>query len=410
MNLLCRACGKGDLFEMINFGELPVAHRLLSTANEPEKLYPFVVYFCRNCGLIQIVNPIDPQELYLNYNYCFSSWKEEPHAYDEIETILSNTNAKSVFEIGCNDGKFLNLLKQKNIPLLAGLEPNPYASEIARSKGFKVYSQMVNETLCREIVSQFGKFEVVVVREVIEHLTDLQSFFKAINILLNDDGCLFIDTPDIEAALTMGDCSLVWEEHPSCFTERVVCNILRRYGFQPLSVRKYNFSGGVMGIISKRSKISVTVEVLGVELENKARAFKQKVDNYGQALKNLSNRYRQHKYQIVLYGVGCRACTLVNGLKLKPFIDFAVDDQTERQKKYMPGSRLAINSPRVIADSNSSVLCLLAVNQENEKIVQERFRQFGNKQIRFISLFSPNDIWLELRQGEEFLNNERSQY
>lgn len=401
MGFQCRACSSRDLFEMIDLGNQPIAHRLLSSPDDLENQYPFVVYFCRSCGLMQICQPIDPRELYLDYNYCFSSWKEEPHAYDEIETIFSLIKPKSIFEIACNDGKFLGLLKDKGAPLLVGLEPNPFANQRARGKGFTVFSKMLNESICQDAVRQFGKFDLVVAREVLEHMTDIVNFFKCVDILLSDNGFLFLDTPDIETALVMGDCSVLWEEHPNYFTKAVITNILAHFGYEALSIKNYNFSGGVMGILARRLCGAPKAIAIG-ELEDKASAFSQKAHKYGKDLCLALSKYKKNGSRILLYGTGCRASTFVNAFHLERYIDFAIDDQQERQNKYMPASRLYIQAPGILSNSSSATLCLLAVNQENEAKVKQKLEDLKVKNIEFISLLSPNDIWQELKTANEY--------
>ncbi len=66
MKRICRACSGQNLFEMIDLGSLPIAHRLLSRPDEAEKKYPFVLHCCADCGLIQICEPIDPALLYFD--------------------------------------------------------------------------------------------------------------------------------------------------------------------------------------------------------------------------------------------------------------------------------------------------------------------------------------------------------
>lgn len=408
MKLSCRVCSRNELIEMINLGNQPIAHRLLSTPEDKEIKYPFVVHFCQSCGLVQICDPIDPQELYLDYNYCFSSWKAEPHASDEIETIFRYIQGKSVFEIGCNDGKFLELLRNKGISTLAALEPNPFASRLAKEKGFYVYSEMLNESLCKEIVDKFGRFEIVVAREVLEHILDIHTFFRCVNILLSDNGFLFIDTPDIEIGLSMGDCSILWEEHPSYFTESVAHNTLLRFGFQPLSISKYNFSGGFLSILAKPVPEPITNYHKDVELSRFVEEFNQKSKKYGDYLRGTLAKCHQKKYTVILYGVGNRACTIVNALGLGNYIDFAIDDQQERQNKYMSGSRLPIYSPQVVRNSSSPIVCLLGVNQENEDTVKSKLKAILNREVEFVSLFSSNNIWLEVERLNNHLSSHES--
>jgi 2-polyprenyl-3-methyl-5-hydroxy-6-metoxy-1,4-benzoquinol methylase len=402
MSQSCRACSSLDLIEIINLGKQPIAHRLVSSPQDSEFTHPLVLHYCQNCGLVQICNPIDPSLLYLDYNYCFSAWKPQPHIIDEIETILTHVQTASVFEVGCNDGTFLEALKQKGVSLGVGVEPNPYASELARNRGFHVFSEMLSPDLCKEVVEKFGKFDTVVARQVLEHLQDIESFFACANILLNESGFLFIDVPDFEVSLSMGDCSTIWEEHINYFTQSVLASLLERFGYQSISIRHYNFSGGTVAILAQqKSLIDETDRSMVNCLEIPAREYSEKVGNYGELLRTTLSQYRSRGFKIVLYGVGCRACTVVNGLGLGQHIDFAIDDQQERQHKYMPGSKLSILPTQVLsnyAEDGDRILCLLAVNQENETAVREKLRDIITAKIEFASLLSPTNIVSELKR------------
>jgi len=376
---------------MIDLGSLPIAHRLLSRPDEAEKKYPFVLHCCADCGLIQICEPIDPALLYFDYNYCFSSWKPEPHIEDEAKAIFSQVAVNSVLEIGCNDGKFLELLKIKGARSLFGIEPNRVAGRQAAAKGFNLYPGLFNAKLCAKIVKDSPKFDLVVARQVLEHLLDIKDFFACVDALLEPKGHLFIDLPDFEASLSMGDCSMLWEEHVSYFTEPVIRNTLLRFGFAPVFVKKYDFSGGTIAILAKRSR-PVNNGHSAEELVENARKFRQKAGNYGKLIHEILGQYRNKKHKIILYGVGCRACTVVNYLGLGEYIDFAVDDQSQRQNKYMPGSRLQILPSQAIRELGGPVLCLLAVNQENENSVKRTLNACAEQKIDFVSLFSPDAV------------------
>ena len=396
----CRVCDRGHLLAVINLGDQPIAHRLLSEPDDEEDRYPLALHYCPGCQLIQICHPIDPAILYLDYNYCFSSWKPNPHMDDEIETILSHTQKRSVLEIGCNDGSFLEAFQPFGVETRVGIEPNPFACERAKEKGLHVYQDMLNPAVCHTAVERFGRFETVIARQVLEHLPDIKGFFECLDILIEKDGFLFIDIPDVWDSLAMGDCSLIWEEHVNYFVEPAVRKLLQRFGYRPLSVVKYNFSGGTQAILACRGN-GTSDPAAGADLDQATRRFKQKVETYGQRLRETLIRFHKNGARVVLYGVGCRACTLVNGLKMAAHIDFAIDDQMERQGKYMPGSRLPIRAPQVLQESTQPILCLLAVNQENESKVKRTAQEAAAGKIQFASLQSPNDIWLELDKLDE---------
>ena len=348
MDLSCRVCGTFRLIESIDLGDMPIAHKLLRSPEDEESSYHLVIHYCQNCGLIQICNPITPDLLYCDYNYNFSSWKQEPHMDDEIETILRYSKSKVFFEIGCNDGKFMESLKKKGANIIVGVDPNPVAIKIAKERGLDVYKSMLNKDICMKTIEKYGKFETVIARQVLEHLPDIKGFFKCVETLLDEDGALFVDIPDFETALAMGDCSLIWEEHVNYFTEAVLKNTLLRFGYQPLSISRYDFSGGTIAALAKRTRVNN--DLSDNVVYDKAYEFSKKVENYKELLIKTFLKYRSKGFLIVLYGVGCRACTVTNGLKLGQYIDFAIDDQIERQNKYMPGSKLHIRSPQVLKD------------------------------------------------------------
>ena len=398
----CRGCSGKNLVELVDLGSQPIAHRLLSSPEEKEFLHPLAVHYCGTCGLGQICDPVDPEELYRDYNYCFSSWKPQPHIVDEADMICSQTQRHSAFEVGCNDGLFLDLLSKRGVKTLAGVEPNPFASQLAREKGFRVYTDWLSAPICQQALAEFSGFETVVARQVLEHIADIDGFFACVDRLLIPDGFVLIELPEIETALSMGDGSFVWEEHVNYFTEPVIRGMLRHYGYEPIVSRRYDFSGVSIAVLARRTQVRAATWGLQ-PLSGHAVTFSQKLSGYGTLLRETLGAARDRGFLVVLYGVGCRACTVVNGLGLRPAIDFAVGDRSERQHKYMPGSRLPIRSPQALRDRVGPILCLLAVNQESESAVKANLSSHTDQPVECISLFSPNDIWLELERARRRL-------
>ena len=394
----CRICGHQPLQKIIDLGALPIAHRLLTSPEEAEPVFPMAAHLCPQCGLVQIIDPIAPDLLYRSFNYNFSSWKPEPHLQDELEAIFSHIAPTSAFEIGCNDGRFLSELRQRGVKTVVGIEPNPVSGGRARQKGIDLLPGMASPALAAEAVGKYGRFPLAVARQVLEHILDLEPFFACIHEALADDGLLFIDVPNLEPGLRQGDCSVLWEEHVNYFTEPVLIHLLARQGFEPLSVHKYDFSGGTLAVLARRAAPAGPVPRTAIPTE--APAFGTRVRAYGERLRAALERVRRQGAAVVLYGVGCRACTVTNGLQLAPLIDYAVDDQSERQGKFMPGSRLVIYPSQSLNEMKKPVVCLLAVNHENEEKVMRRFAVLKHDRIRFVSLFAPMDIHGELNRLE----------
>ena len=150
-----------------------------------------------------------------------------------------------------------------------------------------------------------------------------------------------------------------------------------------------------MSLLAQRSQ-DVAPGVSSIQLEP-AKQFAGKVQTFGQRLRSLLATCKTRNLSVILYGVGCRACMFVNALDLGELLDCAIDDQPERQGMYMPGSKLAIHAPIETQGLSGPVICLLAVNNENEQAVKQRLSDI-NPNVVFVSVLSPSDIYSEIEK------------
>jgi SAM-dependent methyltransferase len=282
---------------------------------------------------------------------------------EELQILKDARPDGRVFEIGCNDGLFLEQMEGYE---RLGLEPNSFAVEKARARGLTVINSFLDQSICREA----GKHDIVISRQVLEHIPDIQKFFDCVDILLKDDGLLFIDVPNVVPGLVKGDCTIAWEEHVNYFTDTSLLYTLDRFGFVPVRVDRFDYSGGTLAVLARRK--TADQPVLRASYKNYVTSFNRRVDEYRNELVHQLTDARGYGYVTVLYGVGCRAAALVNGLNIGHLFDFAVDDQVERQGKFMPGSKLPIHSKTALMWPNQSCMVVLAVNRENEEKVKQQ--------------------------------------
>ena len=60
---ICHSCDQSGLIEILNLGEMPLANAFLreEDLDKPEKKFPLAVYFCKNCGLLQLLDVVNPE-------------------------------------------------------------------------------------------------------------------------------------------------------------------------------------------------------------------------------------------------------------------------------------------------------------------------------------------------------------
>src|SRR5437868_1382223 len=291
----------------------------------------------------------------------------------------------------------MDKLRERGAKVLVGVEPNPVSGKIARERGIKVYPDMISPALCHNAVADAGKFDLVVVRQVLEHIVDFENFFACVKLVLREDGLLFIDVPDFSPGSSVGDLSVLWEEHVSYFTEATLLALLARHGFEAVSVKKYDFSGGSLAIAARRAAPGVNPPSVAPGMGER---FGQRAREYGSRLRPVLTKARESGMQVAIYGAGCRACTFTNAHDLGDLIEFSVDDQKERQGMFLPGTRIPIRSPEDLRGKSEPLVCLLAVNHENEAKVSGRLRDTLQRPLHIVSIFAPSDIWRELDRLE----------
>lgn len=400
MQLNCRSCGAAPLERLIDFGSQPVAHRLLTHKGQAEPRFPFDLHLCRSCALVQVSQPIPPDKLYKGFNFNFSSWKSEPHIEDELDWICSGGAPERVCEIGANDGRFLDLLRQRGVRFCLGVEPNPVPAEQARQRGLEIHNGFLDPASARMIAQKHGKFDLVVFRQVFEHVPQLGEFLTAVAALVAPGGRIFVDLPDLDTSLRTGDATPLWEEHVNYFNETSLRRVLARNGFTVREVRRYDFSGGCLAVIADLGG-KPAQETSGADASElqEARAYVDKLTRYRSRLAQALTGLRQRGWGVAIYGAGVRAVAASNFLGLGSLIDVAVDDQVERHGLFLPGGGIPVVGLGEVPENAAGTVVLLAVNNENEHKVLPKIRQALPRSLA-ISICGPADIWAELARLE----------
>jgi len=375
----------------LDFGNQPIVNNLrVEPGNVPK--FPIKVGGCSYCGLVQILNPIDPAEFYTNYANS-SSVKREPHLEKLIEKLKSLLpKSAKIIDIGCNDGKFLSQLRESGFSNLHGLEPTKNMSEIAIKDGFGVFNSYLDSTKSREIVAKTGQFDCVTLRQVLEHIENLPDFGLALCNLLKPNGLLVIEVPDAQSHFDLPDFAL-WEEHINDFTLGSLKHFLQRHGLQVTESYKTQFSGVCLTVLCRL----VDAPPVDVEPVNQTvasfRKWAHSFDPFRQQIQAELQEFVSRDLPIALYGAGSRSSFFLNVTKSMSMITFAIDDDPAKQGKYLPGTDILIRSRDDgfnLLKENS--LILLGVNGENENKLLNQIAPF--KSCQFKSILPPSDFLL----------------
>lgn len=98
----------------------------------------------------------------------------------------------TVLDVGCGTG-WTSSIWARHGAVVTGLEPSAARAEIARSRhGFTVFQTFV------EGLATDSKFDVIIIRHVLEHLGDPLQVLAQLRSHLNDNGLLLVIVPNID--------------------------------------------------------------------------------------------------------------------------------------------------------------------------------------------------------------------
>ncbi|RZJ99241.1 MAG: class I SAM-dependent methyltransferase [Flavobacterium sp.] len=151
--------------------------------------------------------------------------------------IQSKISHGSVLEIGCGNGYLLKTLSDGGFDCY-GIEPSPLAYNHAKN----VLKLNVDNCFLHESKFYDQQFDVIVMIDVVEHISEMNLFMQQITKVLKPGGFIFIGTGDINSLnARIGGANwgyfYTWE-HVSFFNRASIKLLLEKFKFTEIEVRK----------------------------------------------------------------------------------------------------------------------------------------------------------------------------
>lgn len=205
---------------------------------------------CRSCGLLWRF-PCEPVDYIHRETYT-----EDGKLSDRIENckdrfrILSrHIDLNNICDVGCGEGAFLEVLRNRGIKNIVGIEPNRMAVKFAEQLSLPVFHGSI-ANLQQLAQNLPWRIKTVTLFHVIEHLENPAESLAVIAKVLPPGGFLIIETPSTEGyslKKTNFKHKLVYPEHLFYFNQSNLKKLIEKRGFFVVASSKrdfnqYNFS------------------------------------------------------------------------------------------------------------------------------------------------------------------------
>ena len=373
----CRLC-TGNFFEKtLKLKSTPPANELYPTKDSATKAekFPLEVVMCQKCRHVQLKHIVSPKRLFDEYIYKSGTSKFFNEHFDNLASKIASEFPVNnyVLEVGSNDGVLLTSLNKRGIKSI-GIEPSEYLAKECINRNLNVYNSYLDETTVVKITQSHGKASIVLGNNVFAHIEDMKGAFKNVFEILEDSGIFIFEVAHFKYILTDGLFDTIYHEHMSYHTATALESFATASGFKIFRIEEISSHGGSLRFYLSKNHDKLkepSVELIkNDELKlglNQVEALSLIEDKIKETKESAARMIKDiglgDNTVFVGYGAPAKVVTFLAQMELEEInLIGVIEDNVEKQNRFLPGSGFAIKSleemKKLISVNESNEVCL----------------------------------------------------
>jgi len=370
----CRLC-TGNFFEKtLKLKSTPPANELYPTKDSATKAekFPLEVVMCQKCRHVQLKHIVSPKRLFDEYIYKSGTSKFFNEHFDSLASKIDSEFPVNnyVLEVGSNDGVLLISLNKRGIKSI-GIEPSEYLAKECINRNLNIYNSYLDENTVVKITQSHGKASIVLGNNVFAHIEDMKGAFKNVFEILEDSGIFIFEVAHFKYILTDGLFDTIYHEHMSYHTATALESFATASGFKIFRIEEISSHGGSLRFYLSKNHDKLkepSVELIkNDELKlglNQVEALSLIEDKIKETKESAARMIKDIGFGdntvFVGYGAPAKVVTFLAQMELEEInLIGVIEDNVEKQNRFLPGSGFAIKSLEEMKK-------LISVNESNE--------------------------------------------
>ena len=375
----CRLCASSSLTEVFSLTPTPPANAFVASdqLDQAQPTYPLDLFFCEECSHLQLLDVVDPAELFRNYVYVSgTSASFVKHFEDYAQFCIDRfdlSDGNLVVDIGSNDGTLLKMFKHKEMKIL-GIDPARSIAEAATKDGIETWPDFFDQNAADRIKQKKGSASLITANNVLAHADDLAGITGNIRSLLTPDGVFVFEVSYLGDVFEQTLFDTIYHEHVAYHSVIPLIKFFESVGMDFFTAKRIDSHGGSLrGMVQIKGgpyKADGSIADL-VEYEKQLKldkavtwtGYAQKIDALRDELVDLVTGIKKAGKSIAGFGAPAKATTLMYHFDIGPdIIDFIADDSPLKQGLYSPGLHIPVLAGDAIYDNKPDYVVLLAWN------------------------------------------------
>lgn len=384
----CRACVNRDLVEVFSLSIQPLANEFVK-ADEPRSgFFPLSVLFCQQCTLSQLSIVVSPDVLYRNYKYVTSTSRIMLRHFDRLfQDLLSEGPARTIVEIGSNDGLCLQFAQSKGFKVY-GIEPARNLAQMALNVGILTNPEYFTQESAYDAKDYVGHPSIILARHCFAHADNWKEWVAALEVLAGPKTIIALEVPYVHDLLHKTELDQVYHEHLSYISVTAIYYLLRGTPFNIHRVIKYGVHGGTLLIMLRHKDSGVQPHLSADEYMAEERVTKEHWERFAiQARQNIDKlrdtvrELNSEKKRVCGFGSSAKATVWINacGFTKKDLL-FVSDNSPLKPGTLVPGTDIPVIDQSEFLAEHPDVAVCFAWNYKDEILkMQEKWRERGGK-------------------------------
>jgi SAM-dependent methyltransferase len=376
----CRLCGSPELTQVLALAPTPPANAFVAETalNQPQETFPLDVFFCENCGHVQLLDVVDPELLFANYVYVSgTSPVFVKHFQDYADAVcrayVPDPAGRLALDIGSNDGTLLKQFQAKGMAVL-GVDPARDIAARATEDGVETLATFFTAGLADTIRAERGPAQVITANNVFAHADDLSGITNGIRALLAPDGVFVFEVSYLVDVFENTLFDTIYHEHLAYHSVKPLVQFFAAHGMELIAAERVSSHGGSLrgtaqlagGPHAVDGSVAAAISSeadLGLHTAETLKRFGAKIDRVRDELTAVLGEMKRAGKRIAAFGAPAKATTLMYHFGIGPdVIDFIVDDSPLKQGLFSPGMHIPVLPSEAIYSKTPEAVVILAWN------------------------------------------------